>query len=444
MAKAYSPFPSSREAVIGLASPKDRMSAAILDIVLLLPLFRLAQAPMKKGLTEAFLSGGDPNTQFYQQFSFILFVILFVSYHSLMVYWKGQTLGKIFFKIQVISYNGHLSFFQCLFRSITMVFEFCLLGYPLLALFSHPMRRPVHDRVADSLVIGLENPTGFPSVKERWRSHFASIVLLAFFVLLGVGYNSSKDESWLPSMVLDGKNHCQMMKQQKGSDLESVLQLYLSRQVDRSCLLDVARTSLWKRQNVGLSHLSLAFALGADGRRSNRYLNAICKEEPKGGLCAFSRWLSQLEKVDDQSLEKLDSIVHSFDLNDSLRVIAAGFFRKGGQFGKVAEVLAPIESNEALQPLVAGLLFHSLLGQKKWREAFWIYRSQASIDSKDILKFLKLEEKNHHLDKKQKLAMLELFFPELKGSSPIHRLPSSSRSLDSRLVNTYRLLSDNP
>ncbi len=102
----------------------------------------------------------------------------------------------------------------------------------------------------------------------------------------------------------------------------------------------------------------------------------------------FSTWLLELKQVDRKSLEKLYGLMNKHDFNDSLRVIAAGFFRKGRQFERAAQVLEPLQSNEVLQPLVAGILFHSLLGRKKWSEAFWIYRSQASIDSRDVLKFL--------------------------------------------------------
>ena len=127
------------------------------------------------------------------------------------------------------------------------------------------------------------------------------------------------------------------------------------------------------------------------------------------------------------------------DFNDSLRVMAAGFFRTGGQFERTAWVLEPLQSNKVLQPLTAGLLFHSLLGQKKWSEAFWIYRSQASIDFQDVLRFLEMEKKNREFDRKEKLAMLDFFFPQLVDYEKNNRWPSSSQTLDTHHVETYPL-----
>ncbi len=62
-----------------MASPKDRLAAAVLDIVLLLPLIRLIQAPLKREITETFFLEGD-FPWFYGQFSFgILLLFCFVS-----------------------------------------------------------------------------------------------------------------------------------------------------------------------------------------------------------------------------------------------------------------------------------------------------------------------------------------------------------------------------
>ena len=430
----------SKETVIGLASPKDRLAAAILDILLLLPLVRLIQAPVKREITESFLLGGYL-PWFYQQFTIGIFFILFILYHSLMIYWKGQTLGKMFFKIQVISYNGRLNFSNCFCRSLVTVVEFFLLGYPFIALFSHPLRRPVHDRVADSLVIGLKNSIGYPGVKEKWRSRFVGNILFVFILVFGLNYKMMEDNQ---SVALDEEKHCQSMKQRNNSDPETFLQLYLGRQVSKSCLLEVARASLWKGEKSGLAKFSLAFALGDDSQQSNQYLKSVCEGESERSLCLFSTWLLKLKRVDPKSLDRLYSLVDQYDFNDSLRVIAAGFFRKGGQFERAARVLEPLESNEILQPLVAGILFHSLLGRKKWSEAFWIYRSQASIDSQDVLTFLEMEKKNGEFNREEKLAMFDFFFPQLKDYKKTNRWPSSSKTPDKRLVEVYSSLVDHP
>ncbi len=439
---SFSGFPE--ETVIGLASPQDRLAAAILDVVLLFPLVHLIQAPVKRGMTETFLLGGDPNPWLYWPFSLGSFIVLFVLYHSLMIRWKGQTLGKMFFKIRVIPYNnGRLDLSCCFSRSLAMVMECFLMGYPFLALFSHPLRRPIHDRVADSLVIGLKNPISCPGPKEKWRSYLVGNIQLVLIVALGLNHEIITGGQQSDTVALGEQNRCRAMKKQNGSELETVLQLYLSHKVGRPCLLEVARASLWKKENSGLAKLSLAFALGNDSRLSNKYLEDVCQgKSAADSACAFSTWLLELKQVDRQSLDRLYSLVNQFDFNNSLRVMAAGFFRTGGQFERTTRVLKPLQSNQVLQPLVAGLLFHSLLGQKKWSEAFWIYRSQASIDSRDILRFLEMEKGNREFDRKEKLAMFDFFFPQLRDHKKTNRWPSSSQVLDSHLVETYGLLSD--
>ena len=100
--------------VIGLASPKDRLAAFILDGVILLPVIQLFQAPFKRGVLEALLSNSENLASQFRFLNVLVVLLIFFFYQSIMTYWKGQSLGKMFFHLKVISYQGNLTFLQCL------------------------------------------------------------------------------------------------------------------------------------------------------------------------------------------------------------------------------------------------------------------------------------------------------------------------------------------
>ncbi|MEM7647204.1 MAG: RDD family protein, partial [Pseudomonadota bacterium] len=175
------------ETSYGIASPLDRLAAAIIDVTLLLPLVQLFQAPLRRSILESFLFYDGQAVVVLRFLNIFAFIAVFVLYHSILNSWKGQTIGKMFFRLQVVSYQGKLTFFQSLNRSFFLVLGIAAFGIPLLALFTHPLRRAAHDRFSDTLVLGLKRTAGYPSMREIFRARILmglSSVFVLFLISL--------------------------------------------------------------------------------------------------------------------------------------------------------------------------------------------------------------------------------------------------------------------
>ncbi len=86
-----------------------------------------------------------------------------------------------------------LSCWDCFVRSWFWIFEVLLLGIPFLAVFSNAKRRPLHDRVCDTLVVsrvaaGVKGPGEWERLVIRgfFAVAFAAVMLIAIFQLRGV------------------------------------------------------------------------------------------------------------------------------------------------------------------------------------------------------------------------------------------------------------------
>jgi uncharacterized RDD family membrane protein YckC len=87
----------------------------------------------------------------------ILFGFLPILYFTILFYCsKGQTIGKIFLRIQVVSlYHDRLGFWHCFERSLgyfTSALEF---GFGYVQVIWNPNRMALHDKIGETIVISL-------------------------------------------------------------------------------------------------------------------------------------------------------------------------------------------------------------------------------------------------------------------------------------------------
>lgn len=97
------------------------------------------------------------NNSYFIIFLKILFGFLPVLYFTILFYsFKGQTIGKIFLKIKVVSlYHEKLGFWHCFERSLgyfTSALEF---GFGFIQAIWNPNRMALHDKIGETIVISL-------------------------------------------------------------------------------------------------------------------------------------------------------------------------------------------------------------------------------------------------------------------------------------------------
>ena len=86
-----------------------------------------------------------------------LFGLLPTLYFAISFYfWKGQTVGKYFLRIRVLSlYHEHLGLWHCIERSLGYFASALEFGFGYIQAFWNPNRMTLHDKIGETIVIEL-------------------------------------------------------------------------------------------------------------------------------------------------------------------------------------------------------------------------------------------------------------------------------------------------
>jgi len=85
----------------------------------------------------------------------VLFGFLPVIYFSLSFYfWKGQTIGKYFLRIKVLSiYHEHPGLWHCIERSLGYFVSALEFGFGYIQAYWNPNRMTLHDKIGETVVV---------------------------------------------------------------------------------------------------------------------------------------------------------------------------------------------------------------------------------------------------------------------------------------------------
>jgi uncharacterized RDD family membrane protein YckC len=88
----------------------------------------------------------------------ILFGLLPTLYFTIsLYYWKGQTIGKYFLRLRVLSlYHEHLGLWHCFERSLGYYASALEFGFGFLQAFWNPNRMALHDKIGETIVIEFQ------------------------------------------------------------------------------------------------------------------------------------------------------------------------------------------------------------------------------------------------------------------------------------------------
>jgi uncharacterized RDD family membrane protein YckC len=69
-------------------------------------------------------------------------------------FWKGQTIGKYFLRIKVLSlYHEHLGLWHCIERSLGYFASALEFGFGYIQAFWNPNRMTLHDKIGETIVV---------------------------------------------------------------------------------------------------------------------------------------------------------------------------------------------------------------------------------------------------------------------------------------------------
>ena len=147
-----------------LASRGKRLAAAIIDIIIFLPLVIIIASPL--GLIETEVAEEPPPFDLEQTLQlFIIGQVLFLLVQGYLLHSRSQTIGKILLKIQIVATNGDMLGLGKLY--FVRYFVFSLLAQipvigPVIALANilfifGKEKKCLHDHLAGTKVIDLAN-----------------------------------------------------------------------------------------------------------------------------------------------------------------------------------------------------------------------------------------------------------------------------------------------
>ena len=148
-----------------LATIKRRFVAFFIDWIILIliylsiiTLFSLFNMTLSKinvhGIFEVEVEM-DNTPSYLITFLKFFFGLLPVLYFTISFYfWKGQTLGKYFLRIRVLSlYHEHIGLWHCIERSLGYFASALEFGFGYIQAFWNPNRMALHDKIGETIVI---------------------------------------------------------------------------------------------------------------------------------------------------------------------------------------------------------------------------------------------------------------------------------------------------
>ncbi len=312
----------TREMPLLLARPLDRLAAAIIDVfILLVPLYILLSAPLKRWMMTSFILGSEPDFLATIIAMVLLAMVILVVYQTAFHYYSGATIGKRIFDLRVVPmFAGEkLGFWDHCLRSVLWVVEILCLGLPWLSVFSNPKRRPLHDRMCDTVVVtrgpaGVRGPV--PWERTLVRFMFASLLaVIALSVTIQVrgALDKLKMEKTLSAIVDRDLGDCEVVSSAADDEsmdphnrLKTAMTLYAAGLADRSCLESEVEGEIAKQIAVApITYLAQAFIYADDAEISNSYLDEVCEMAPGTVECSMSQLVTSWSDEDWPAVEEI-------------------------------------------------------------------------------------------------------------------------------------------
>lgn len=338
-----------------LAKPSERMAAGILDLfVVLMPAFVLISAPLKRGLTASLIVGAESDFLLVSALMLALAIFTILFYQTFCIYRFGFTVGKRIIGLQVVSIfdDKQISAWNSFLRAGVWTLESLGLGLPWLSVFSNDLRRPLHDRLSDTIVIRSQARVGVGQ-PERWERSLVRGVYVIFILLFSLGGliqiralgEKMKIEHSLLSVANNNKDEseCEIVSQNVESEhehnrLNMAMTLYAAGLADRSCLESEVEKEVANQVPMGaITYLAQAFIYADEAEVSNSYLDKVCTEAPGSAECSMSQLVANWSNEDWSSV---DSVLRSAPKGSGyLEIWGVRHYMKQAQYAAALKML---------------------------------------------------------------------------------------------------------
>ena len=290
------------------ASPLDRFASGVIDyLIVAMPFVYLILAPFERITKETALYSDQASTTFTTVFAVLSGCSFIILYQSLLIWAWGGTVGQLILGLRVRSIwaDEKIRLSQAFLRATLWGVSWLMLGVPLLAIFSNRLRRPFHDRVADTYVISTrsERAVKAPTLRESAliRSLMWALCAMLVFVLGNVvvssfrGFDQQKDlistlesEDTLCELVSEAQADWPQKNEAPADRLSVAMSLFAAGAIDRKCLqAEVENLHKLDEAGPGL-YLVKSFVYSDRPELSDKYLDRVCSRFADSPECHMS------------------------------------------------------------------------------------------------------------------------------------------------------------
>lgn len=288
-----------------IASPVDRLAAFMADLVLFLPLVTLVLAPLKKEALLAQIAEDHQRLLMIGMGGAAIAGALLIAYQTIFIGAFGITPGKRFLGLRVINIwdKQKPTYFSAFVRSLFWFISLCTLGIPWLAIFSNSHRRPMHDRVADTLIVVSDRSRAStsPGLVESSMINGLNAAVITFSILVGsiflqaYVHDNKEIAEVIANESVPSSQRCEQVTAAMGewlgteertpNRMEIALALHAGERIEDDCLDAEATTNFLEEKHLELSYLAKALLKRDDEEQFSDYMDKVCESEEQTTEC---------------------------------------------------------------------------------------------------------------------------------------------------------------
>ncbi len=298
----------SRDPELKVPAVNDRMIAVMIDIVLFIPIFTILLSELFKKLQVRYYldSAGSKEFAVLLLVSVAFVLVITVLLQTIFLIYFRATPGKYLMKMQVVDFQrpqARVSVTQAFLRSSLWAVEWLFVGIPFIEVLSDPLRRPLHDRAAETMVVTLkiEGDRGPQILETRVVRQF--LLAVSFFALLwgillvGEFYKKAVQGEFKKAELVANNNLCESVTAAvaDGPRMDRAMALFLAGEVTEECLKQEADFALWSalEESKAMAYLAKMLSAKGDVQTNQQYLERICQPGADTEPCEIAKSLSE-------------------------------------------------------------------------------------------------------------------------------------------------------
>ncbi|MEZ4873010.1 MAG: RDD family protein [Bdellovibrionales bacterium] len=369
-----------------LASPFDRVAAFVVDhAIILIPILALILAPFKSAIAKfMYLDQLTPMVSLMSTMALFVFISVFL-YHFLFLVLYGATPGRMLFNLEVVHIDPKkdVHVLSYALRTLVWMVEACMMFLPHLAIFNHYLQRPMHDRIARTVVVNTKGEVFTPhpiemSFARGMYSAFIMLITLIFAVpVLQVGSSLWEQQNTPKPNVASNSALCEEVTEafeswtqnsgRKANRLQVAITLFAGDEIDETCLESEAEMAFNTDAKLSTIYFAKSLVHRNQSELSDKYFDGVCRNDKTSKVCNITELLEQPTTEKWESFKK--SLLAADDSQSYLKVWALQHSLRTNDFNMANALVDQLQGFPKLGGYFSGVKARALWGVQKYKES---------------------------------------------------------------------------